>query len=142
MQVVSAKTYLRSLLGATLAAMLASLGLAPALANDEEELCNRKLGLYIRFLDKMLEEDAQPQPRYSLLPYVSLHDSIRELKGCTIETVKTEVAKSRYAKPPYNPVREDWVFVLSNRRIEVQFSYRADEKRSELHSAGWVEKFP
>lgn len=111
----------------------------PSRAKDDEPGCVYRVSVYVKTADAMLEDDLRPKSRYSLEPYIALNKGAL-FEGCTLQEVKAEISKSKFVQPFENTRRDRWIFALSNGRIEIGFSYLADEKKSRLHYHVWTKK--
>ena len=128
---------------------LSSIGLAAAMAlllclahasiaRGDPASCIGRVSAYVAELDQLLSKQ-----RNWITPFLDLNDRYYPFLDCDVDALLEEVSRSPFIRPiTYNPRTKEYFVLFSSRDVRVGFTYRASEKASNTHSAGWVDKYP
>ena len=99
-------------------------------------LCLEKAKNYIAEIYQLLSKE-----KNWIMPFVELNERYSPLEGCDTDLLLVEATQSRYIKPiTYNPRAKEYLVRFWSNDVEVQFSYDSLRRKSNTHSAGWVNK--
>ena len=75
------------------------------------------------------------------MPFVELNERYSPLEGCDTDLLLQEVTSSRFNQPIiYNPYGKVYLVRFWSEDVKVEFAYYPLKKKSDTHSAGWVNK--
>jgi hypothetical protein len=114
-----------------------SLLLVPAsTARADPALCLEKAKSYFAEIDQLLAKE-----KNWIMPFVELNERYSPLEGCDNGLLLQEATNSRFCKPIlYNPYGKVYLVRFWSEDVKVEFAYYPLKKKSETHSAGWVNK--
>lgn len=105
-------------------------------ARGDPASCLARVASYVAELDQLLAKE-----RNWITPFDELNERYAPFEGCDADALLVEVLRSRFAQPTsYNPRSKKYFVKFSSEDVQVGFSYRAAERRSEIHYAGWTNK--
>ena len=121
----------------TFSLITSSLLLAQASATRADPvLCLEKAKSYFAEIGQLLSKE-----KNWIMPFVELNERYSPLEDCDTDLLLEEATRWRYIQPIiYNPHAQYYLVRFWSNDVKVEFAYSALEKKSETHSAGWVNK--
>jgi hypothetical protein len=108
----------------------------PSVVRADPALCLEKATAYIAEIGQLLSKE-----KNWIMPFVELNERYSPLEGCDTDLLLLEATRSRYIKPiTYNPRAKEYLVRFWSNDVEVQFSYDSLRRKSNTHSAGWLNK--
>ena len=108
---------------------------APA-ARADHASCMEKAKSYFAEIDQLLSKE-----KNWIMPFVELNERYSPLEGCDTDLLLQEATRWRFIQPIiYNSHAKYYLVRFWSDDVKVEFAYSALEKKSETHSAGWVNK--
>ncbi|WP_028347302.1 hypothetical protein [Bradyrhizobium murdochi] len=99
-------------------------------------LCLEKAKTYFAEIDQLLSKE-----KNWIMPFIELNERYSPLEDCDTDLLLQEAIQSRFARPiTYNPHAKEYLVRFWSNDVEVEFAYSALKKKSDTHSAGWVNK--
>jgi hypothetical protein len=121
----------------TFSLIASSLLLAQASATRADPvLCLEKAKSYFAEIDQLLSKE-----KNWIMPFVELNERHSLLEDCDTDLLLQEATRSRFCRPiTYNPHAKEYLVRFWSKDVRVEFAYSALKKKSNTHSAGWVNK--
>ncbi|KRR27950.1 hypothetical protein CQ14_08985 [Bradyrhizobium lablabi] len=108
----------------------------PSAAHADSVTCLEKAKSYFAEIDQLLLKE-----KNWIMPFVELNERYSPLEGCDTDLLLQEATNSRFCQPIlYNPYGKVYLVRFWSEDVKVEFAYIPLEKKSETHSAGWVNK--
>jgi len=105
-------------------------------ARADHASCMEKAKSYFAEIDQLLLRE-----KNWIMPFVELNERYSRLEGCDTDLLLQEATNSRFCKPIlYNPYGKVYLVRFWSEDVKVEFAYYPLKKKSETHSAGWVNK--
>ena len=106
-------------------------------ARADHASCMEKAKSYFAEIDQLLSKE-----KNWIMPFVELNERYSPLEDCDTHLLLQEATtRSRFIQPIiYNPHAKYYLVRFWSNDVKVEFAYSALEKKSETHSAGWVNK--
>ncbi|MEH2614664.1 hypothetical protein [Bradyrhizobium sp. AZCC 1693] len=125
-----------SLLRSITFSLVASLLLMVQASTVRAASCMEKAKSYFAEIDQLLSKE-----KNWIMPFVELNERYSPLEGCDTDLLLQEATRSRFCQPiTYNPHAKEYLVRFWSEDVKVEFAYSALEKKSDTHSAGWVNK--
>lgn len=105
-------------------------------ARADHASCMEKAKSYFAEIDQLLLKE-----KNWIMPFVELNERYSPLEGCDTDLLLQEVTSSRFNQPIiYNPYGKVYLVRFWSEDVKVEFAYYPLKKKSDTHSAGWVNK--
>ena len=105
-------------------------------ARADHASCMEKAKSYFAEIDQLLLKE-----KNWIMPFVELNERYSPLEGCDTDLLLQEATNSRFCQPIlYNPYGKEYLVRFWSEDVKVEFAYSPLEKKSDTHSAGWVNK--
>lgn len=101
---------------------------------DNTATCVARMSSYVTELDQLLAQTTW------LAPFENLNSRYFPFRDCDTDPLLVETTKSRFYRGiTYYPRSKRYVVRFASKRLEVGFTYRADQRRSENHNVTLVD---
>jgi len=98
--------------------------------------CLEKAKSYFAEIDQLLSKE-----KNWIMPFVELNERYSPLEDCDTDLLLQEATQWRFIQPIiYNPYAKYYLVRFWSEDVKVEFAYSALKKKSNTHSAGWVNK--
>jgi hypothetical protein len=105
-------------------------------ARADHASCMEKAKSYFAEIDQLLSKEKE-----WIMPFVELNERYSPLEDCDTDLLLQEAIRSRFIRPIiYNPHAKYYLVRFWSNDVKVEFGYFALKKKSNTHSAGWVNK--
>jgi hypothetical protein len=105
-------------------------------ARADHASCMEKAKSYFAEIDQLLSKE-----KNWIMPFVELNERYSPLEDCDTDLLLQEATRWRFIQPIiYNSHAKYYLVRFWSDDVKVEFSYSALEKKSDTHSAGWVNK--